>query len=196
MSHPLHSEASTEAPRIADAVNSFHDDPAAFGTPTSRPWYREEKWLAVAISSLGVALIAFAVPLALRYPILSASGVLAAISLAMMIRREVVLSRESALAARPEVHVSTSSTWQPLATPYDQNDNGKLDPRERRSLPDTAFAFPVQRELPLVDVDHVRAAIGKIAYVKLVSDDDRRLARTNIEAAAAHFGIEIPGLLI
>jgi hypothetical protein len=77
-------------------------------------------------------------------------------------------------------------------TPYDQNDNGKLDPKERRSLPDTAFAFPVQRELPLVDVDHVRAAIGQVAGVKRVSDEERRLATTNIEAAAAHFGIPIP----
>jgi hypothetical protein len=144
-----------------------------------------------------VALIAFAVPLALRYPILSASGVLAAISLVMMIRREVLLSRESASTARKtsrrlEAHVSSSSTWQPLVVPYDQNDNGKLDPKERRSLPDTAFAFPVQRELPLVDVDHVRAAIGKVAGVKLVTAEERRLATTNIEAAAAHFGIEIP----
>ena len=88
--------------------------------------------------------------------------------------------------------MSSSSTWQPLVMPYDQNDNGKLDPKERRSLPDTAFAFPVQRELPLVDVDHVRAAIGKVAGVKLVTAEERRLATTNIEATAAHFGIEIP----
>jgi hypothetical protein len=190
----MHSEASTETPRTADVVSSLRDDPSAFGTPTSRPWYREEQWLAVGLSSLGVALIAFAVPRELRYPILSASGVLAVISLVMMFRREVLLSRASAPVARPEAHVG--STWQPLLMPYDQNDNGKLDPRERRSLPDTAFAFPVQRELPLVDVDHVRAAIGKVAYVKRVSDDERRLATTNIEAAAAHFGIEIPGRLI
>jgi len=42
-------------------------------------------------------------------------------------------------------------TWSPLAVTYDENDNGKLDPRERRALPDSAFAFTRQRELPLVD---------------------------------------------
>jgi hypothetical protein len=197
MSQPLRSEASVATPRIIEHSHSTARDASAQESVADRPWYREERWLAVALSSLVVGVIAFAVPTALRYPILAASGVLASVSLVMMFRREILLSRESASAARPaprciEAHVSSRATWQPLAAPFDENDNGKLDPRERRSLPDTAFAFPVRRELPLVDVDHVRAAIGKVASVKLVSDEDRRLATTNIEAAAAHFGIEIP----
>jgi hypothetical protein len=82
------------------------------------------------------------------------------------------------------------ATWQPLAAPFDINDNGKLDPRERRALPDSAFAFPNQRELPLVDADLTREAIAELRRVIGVSDEERRIAARNIQAAARHFGIE------
>ena len=82
-------------------------------------------------------------------------------------------------------------TWEPLAEPYDQNDNGKLDRRERRALPGTAFAFPRQRELPLVDAEHVRAALAGLDRVLGASDSDRETAFENIRAAAAHYGVEI-----
>jgi hypothetical protein len=82
------------------------------------------------------------------------------------------------------------ATWQPLAVPFDINDNGKLDPRERRALPDSAFAFPNQRELPLVDADLTREAIAELRRVIGVSDEERRIAARNIQAAARHFGIE------
>ena len=82
-------------------------------------------------------------------------------------------------------------TWAPLAEPYDQNDNGKLDRRERRALPETAFAFPVQRELPLVDAEHVRAALAGLDGVFGASDAERETAVENIRAAAAHYGVEI-----
>jgi hypothetical protein len=85
-----------------------------------------------------------------------------------------------------EMHV----TWQPLAEPFDINDNGKLDPRERRALPDSAFAFPNQRELPLVDADLTREAIAELRRVSGVSEEERLVAATNIQAAARHFGIE------
>ena len=83
-----------------------------------------------------------------------------------------------------------TTTWQPLVTPYDINDNGKLDPRERRALPDSAFAFPHQRELPLVDAERTREAIAELRRVIGVSDEERRIAARNIRAAAQHFGIE------
>lgn len=85
-----------------------------------------------------------------------------------------------------------ATTWLPLARTYDENDNGKLDNRERRSLPDSAFAFPSQRELPLVDDEHVREAIAELKGVTHVSDAERELAVLNIRAAAAHFNVEIP----
>ena len=82
-------------------------------------------------------------------------------------------------------------TWQPLATPYDENDNGKLDRRERRALPDSAFAFPRQRELPLVDAELTRESIAELHHVVGASEEERALAVTNIRAAAAYYGIEL-----
>jgi hypothetical protein len=89
-----------------------------------------------------------------------------------------------------EEAMETHGTWQPLAAPFDINDNGKLDPRERRALPDSAFAFPNQRELPLVDADLTREAIAELRRVIGVTEEERRIAATNIRAAAQHFGIE------
>ena len=83
------------------------------------------------------------------------------------------------------------ATWQPLAAPYDINDNGKLDPRERRALPDSAFALPVQRELPLADAELTLEAIAQLRTLKGVTDEERRIAATNIRAAATYFGIEM-----
>ncbi len=87
--------------------------------------------------------------------------------------------------------MSARTTWEPLAATYDRNDNGKLDRRERRALPETAFAFPVQRELPLVDAEHVRAALTALDRVLGASDAERETAAENIRAAAAHYGVEI-----
>jgi hypothetical protein len=82
-------------------------------------------------------------------------------------------------------------TWEPLAVPFDVNDNGKLDPRERRALPDSAFAFPRRRELPLVDAELTREAIVELDHYVDASEDERRLAEANIRAAAAYFGIDV-----
>jgi hypothetical protein len=84
------------------------------------------------------------------------------------------------------------TTWAPLPATYDQNDNGKLDPRERRALPDSAFAFTRQRELPLVDEEFVRQAIDEFGPVLDATPDELRSAAANIRAAAMHFGVEVP----
>lgn len=83
-------------------------------------------------------------------------------------------------------------TWEPLPATYDQNDNGKLDPRERRELPDHAFAFTRQRELPLVDAEFVQAAIVEFGPVLDATPDELRTAAANIRAAAAYFGVNVP----
>ena len=91
--------------------------------------------------------------------------------------------------------MNLQTTWQPLAAPYDINDNGKLDPRERRELPDSAFAFPDWRELPLVDEELTREAIaelGQLSRVYRASEEERKLATNNIRAAARHYGIPLP----
>ena len=88
------------------------------------------------------------------------------------------------------------TTWQPLEETYDINDNGKLDPRERRALPDNAFAFPDQRELPLVDAELTRAAIEELHQFYGASIEERQLAANNIRAAARHFGIAVTELAL
>ena len=88
--------------------------------------------------------------------------------------------------------MSSSTTWKPLAATYDQNDNGKLDPRERRALPDSAFAFARQRELPLVDEEFVRAALSAFGRLLDATDEECRTAARNIRAAAEHFGVPVP----
>jgi len=88
--------------------------------------------------------------------------------------------------------MTANVTWQPLPATYDQNDNGKLDPRERRALPDSAFAFTRQRELPLVDEEFVRHAIVEFGPVLDATPDELRAASANIRAAAVHFGVEVP----
>lgn len=88
--------------------------------------------------------------------------------------------------------MESNTTWEPLPASYDQNDNGKLDPRERRALPDSAFAFLRQRELPLVDEEFVRQAIADFGPVLDATPDELRVAAANIRAAATHFGVDIP----
>jgi len=88
------------------------------------------------------------------------------------------------------------TTWKPLPEPYDINDNGKLDPRERRALPDSAFAFPSQRELPLVDAELTRAAIDELHQFYGASMEERQLAANNIRAAAQHYGITVTELAL
>ncbi|HTK46952.1 MAG TPA: DUF6582 domain-containing protein [Gemmatimonadaceae bacterium] len=88
--------------------------------------------------------------------------------------------------------MDTHVTWQPLAVTYDINDNGKLDPRERRALPDSAFAFPYRRELPLVDEELTREAIAELAEnATYATAEERSLAANNIRAAARYFGIAL-----
>jgi len=88
--------------------------------------------------------------------------------------------------------MESNITWAPLPATYDQNDNGKLDPRERRGLPDSAFAFTRQRELPLVDEEFVRRALVEFGPVLDATPDELRSAAANIRAAAAHFGVDVP----
>lgn len=83
------------------------------------------------------------------------------------------------------------TTWEPVAEAYDRNDNGKLDRRERRELPDSAFAFPAERALPLVDAEHVRAALARFDQVAGVSDAARTIAFANTRKAAAHYGVAV-----
>ena len=92
--------------------------------------------------------------------------------------------------------MNLQTTWRPLAAPYDINDNGKLDPRERRALPDSAFAFPHHRELPLVDAELTLAAIAELPEFGFVPEGERLIAANNIRAAARYYGIPVSELAI
>ncbi len=77
------------------------------------------------------------------------------------------------------------TTWLPETT------HGKLSSADLAMLPNSAFAFPEARLLPLTDADHVLAALAKFREVTDVADSDRALAFANIRKAAAHYEVDL-----
>jgi hypothetical protein len=63
---------------------------------------------------------------------------------------------------------------------------------EGRRLSDKAFAFPKQRNEPLVDARHVRNAIARFYQVEGVNDVEREAAWRRIRSAARRYGVEVP----
>jgi ABC-type Na+ efflux pump permease subunit len=70
-------------------------------------------------------------------------------------------------------------------------EHGELSTEDRKELPDSVYAFPRQRKLPLTDAAHVRNALARFDQVEDVSDDARDLAFANIQKAAAHYGVDM-----
>ena len=85
----------------------------------------------------------------------------------------------------------TRTTWRPFDGDADRDHDHRLDASERRDLPDTAYALPTQRKLPITDAAHVRAALARFDQVEGVTDADRELAFANLRKAAAHYGVEV-----
>ena len=77
------------------------------------------------------------------------------------------------------------TTWRPHDT------HGKLTPAREQELPDSAFAFPTQRKLPLTGASYVQDAIASFGEVEDVSDEDRDMAFENIRKAAGHYRVEM-----
>ncbi|HZL05691.1 MAG TPA: DUF6582 domain-containing protein [Coriobacteriia bacterium] len=75
------------------------------------------------------------------------------------------------------------TTWRPHGT------HGKLSASREAALPDAAFAFPTQRDLPLTDEGSVRNAIEYFGGVEDASDEERELAFANIQRAAAFYRV-------
>jgi hypothetical protein len=73
-------------------------------------------------------------------------------------------------------------TWKPVAP---RNDS------PRAALPDSAFAFPVERKEPLTDATHVRSAIARFSDVRGVTETERAQAFANIKAAAGYYGVTV-----
>ena len=76
-------------------------------------------------------------------------------------------------------------TWKP------HTEHGELSSKERKELPDSVYAFPKQRKLPLTDASHVKNALARFDQVQEVSDDDRYLAFENIKKAAEYYDIDV-----
>jgi hypothetical protein len=77
------------------------------------------------------------------------------------------------------------ATWKP------HEEHGTLSSKQKRDLPDTAYAFPQARKEPLVDAAHVRNAVARFDQVHDVSDAERDQAFVNIRAAAKHYGVDV-----
>ena len=75
------------------------------------------------------------------------------------------------------------TTWEP------HTEHGDL--AERGSLPETVFAFPMQRKEPLTDASHVRNALARFDQVEGVTNADRDLAFANIKKAASYYGVDV-----
>ena len=75
------------------------------------------------------------------------------------------------------------ATWKPHTR------HGELTSRE--DLPDSVFAFPEERKVPLTDASHVRNALARFDQVEEVSDAARDRAWANIKKAAKHYDVEI-----
>ncbi len=91
----------------------------------------------------------------------------------------------------PEPRMPPRPTWQPFEGDADRNHDHRLDAGERRDLPDTAYALPAQRKLPVTDAAHVRAALARFDQVEGITDADRDLAFANLQKAAAHYGVAL-----
>jgi hypothetical protein len=61
----------------------------------------------------------------------------------------------------------------------------------KADLPDTVFAFPKQRKLPLTNASYIRIALTRLAHVADVTDEDRVLAFANIKKAAKHYDVQL-----
>lgn len=65
-----------------------------------------------------------------------------------------------------------------------------LDKAARDALPETDFAVPAKRALPMHDRNHVKLAWDMVGRTKGLSDDERRTARERIKRRAADLGID------
>ncbi len=77
------------------------------------------------------------------------------------------------------------TTWRPFEA------HGTLSEETRERLPDSVYAFPEHRKLPLTDAKHVRNAVACFDQVRGINDADRDLAFANLTKAAEHYQVEL-----
>jgi hypothetical protein len=79
--------------------------------------------------------------------------------------------------------MSVRPTWKP------HTKHGELT--ERDDLPNSVFAFPKERKMPMTDASHVRNAIARFDQVEDVTDAERDKAFANLKRAAKHYEIDM-----
>jgi hypothetical protein len=67
----------------------------------------------------------------------------------------------------------------------------ELSEKKRDKLPDSAFAFPKERKMPLNDAAHVRNAAARFNQVEGVSEAEKERAKGRIERAADKHGVHL-----
>jgi hypothetical protein len=67
----------------------------------------------------------------------------------------------------------------------------ELNAKKREKLPDSSFAFPKERKLPLNDASHVRNASARFNQVEGVSTAEKKTAKAKIEGAAKKKGVHL-----
>ena len=67
----------------------------------------------------------------------------------------------------------------------------ELNAKKREKLPDSAFAFPKERKLPLNNASHVRNASARFNQVEGVSASEKKTAKGCIERAAKKKGVHL-----
>lgn len=68
---------------------------------------------------------------------------------------------------------------------------GEIKSKQRDKLPDSAFALPKERKLPLTDAEHVRNASARFNQVEGVSRSEKEAAKKRIERAAKKEGVKL-----
>ena len=79
--------------------------------------------------------------------------------------------------------MSVRATWKP------HTKHGTLT--DRSDLPNSVFAFPKERKMPMTDASHVRNAIARFDQVEDVTDAERDKAFANLKRAAKHYEIDM-----
>ncbi|MDQ6917767.1 MAG: hypothetical protein M3Z98_00265 [Candidatus Dormibacteraeota bacterium] len=67
----------------------------------------------------------------------------------------------------------------------------ELNAKKRDKLPDSSFAFPKERKMPLNDAGHVRNASARFNQVEGVSAAEKKTAKLKIERAAKEKGVKL-----
>ncbi len=67
----------------------------------------------------------------------------------------------------------------------------ELNAKKREKLPDSSFAFPRERKLPLNDASHVRNASARFNQVEGASAAEKKTAKAKIARAAKKKGVHL-----